>query len=327
MSNHQPRKYRQNISPIREGIAIYKEITKIKPFVNFSSTPVSTKLQRKKTANKRELQYKRAGSKNLLQAAHSLLNLLEQTLINQSYAILLTDDEGYIIEFRSDAETKCAYENNEFDLGILNYCNDAKNVNDPWLNSSQGPVIVGDVDQYTININGWTCCGVPIRDVEDKFIGLLEVAVPNDTIPPHTLAILLCACQTIEQELAEIKDINNKVLKEQKLEKLILNKLPQIIFALDEKLNILYLNQFGFERIFPDEAVKEDIIGRSLFEVLPIGQECKKWFDDILLGQSGSGERNISILVQKKMLDLSIQASKLINDKGKLIGVLLVINC
>ena len=313
--------HKQKILPIREGISIHQEITGIKPFLHSQST--SLKLQKKKIYNYKELCCRRNDCRDLLTVTLALINLLEQTLINQSYAIFLTDEEGYIIEFRGDPETYRVYLNNDLNTSFNSQKNDISVPNNMWTNNSQGPLIVKELEHYTMNVDDWVCCGVPIRDPNEKLLGLLEVAVPNDTIPPHTLAILLSIARTVEYELSKLKNTNKKTTKIRKLENLVLNNIRQVVLALDKNFNILYINKFGLEIVGSPE---KDILQSSLFNIFPFDIATKNWLESALMGQQADLQRKASIPLQQDNIDFLVQVSKLINDKGKFLGLILILD-
>ena len=319
MNKEETLKNRSKISPIRKGMSIYKEAT-LKPFLHEQST--SLKLQKKKIDNIKDLCCKRNNCRDLLTITLPLINLLEQTLINQSYAIFLTDEEGYIIEFRGDPGTHRVYRNNTLNITFNSQKNDVSVPNNMW-SDSQGPLIVEELEHYTMNVDDWVCCGVPIRDHDEKLIGLLEVAVPNETVPPHTLAILLSISRTVEYELSKLMKTNKKTNKIKKLENLILNNIPQVIIGLDKNLNILYINKFGLEIInLPDE----DVLESSVFNILPFDTDTKNWLESALLGQQEDLQRKVSISLQQEDIYFLARVNKLINDKGKFIGLTLMLD-
>ena len=319
MNEDQSRKQKQKILPIREGISIHKEAV-IKPFLHSQLT--SLKLQKRKIDNPKELYRRRKDCRDLLTATLALIDLLEQTLINQSYAIFLTDKEGYIVEFRGDSETHRVYQNNDLNVSFNSQKNDISIPYNMWTNNSQGPVIVEELEHYTMNVDDWVCCGVPIRDPDEKLIGLLEVAVPNEAVPPHTLAILLSIARTVEYELSKLTNANRKPSKIKKLESLVLSNIRQVVLAMDKSFNILYINNFGLEIIGLPE---EDLLESSLFNIFPFDMATKNWLNSILIGQQEDLQRELTISLQQQNTDFVVQVSKLINDKGKFIGLILVL--
>jgi transcriptional regulator of acetoin/glycerol metabolism len=311
----------QKILPIREGISINQTIDTMKPFLNSPST--SFKLQKKKVNSCKELYSRKNNSRALVTVTSSFINLLEQTLINQSYAIFLIDKEGYILEFRGDPDTKRIYQNNELNISLSNQTD----VSTPFnmsANNAQGPVFVDELEYYTINIDGgWVCCGVPIRDADQKLIGLLEIVVPNDAVPPHILAVLLGICRTVEYEFSKLKKSKNRVFKLKKPESLVLNNMQQAVLALDKDLTIIYINKFGLEMT---GLAEEEVLENSLFRIFPFDSAAKSLLVSMLAGEQENIQHKASILLKQEITDVFLQLNQLLNEKGNFIGLVLTIS-
>jgi len=144
-------------------------------------------------------------NRGLLEVARPIMTNLNDIVLGSGFVIILTDDEGYIIESIGEERIKD-------EASRLNFC-----VGSLWTEEEVGtnaiglcikedkPIQVIGAEHYCENHHPWTCSSAPIHDDKGKLIGVLNMSGSCYKAHKHTLGIVVAAAYSIQNELSLIK--------------------------------------------------------------------------------------------------------------------------
>lgn len=156
-------------------------------------------------ADPHKMNYIMNKNRELLKVARPIMINLNDIVLGSGFVIVLTDDEGYIIESIGEERIKD-------EASRLNFC-----VGSPWTEEEVGtnaiglcikedkPVQVIGAEHYCEKHHPWTCSAAPIHDDKGKLIGVLNMSGSCFKAHKHTLGIVVAAAYSIENELSLIK--------------------------------------------------------------------------------------------------------------------------
>ncbi|MGL4730219.1 MAG: sigma-54-dependent Fis family transcriptional regulator, partial [Clostridium sp.] len=206
----------------------------------------------------------------LISVTRPIMESIYSMVQGSSFALFLTDKDGYIIDVIGDKDIMARVEELNFLKGEL------------WSESAVGTNAIGTAlylnkpiqtigaEHYGINQHSWTCSASPIYDGEHNLIGCINMSGNYYNAHSHTLGIVTAAAQSIEKQMAlaisykllnvtfnsisegmivinehmKIKRVNGKALK-------ILN------ISLEKALNIdinEFLNGIDFRKLIKEEC-------------------------------------------------------------------------
>ena len=139
--------------------------------------------------------------RELIRIARPFMENLYAFVASSSFVVLLCDERGYILETVGDPEVI----RNAPDL---NFCRGALWNEEEIGNNGVGtslllgrPFQVSGTEHYCRKHHPWTCSGAPIRDEQDRLIGILEMSGPVEATHQHTLGMVVAASEAIRQQL------------------------------------------------------------------------------------------------------------------------------
>ncbi len=186
--------------------------------------------------NKRQRQQLLAAAAHALQHA---ANLLEET----SAMVVLTDEDGVILDTRGDNRTLDAGHDIKLQPGG-HWNEDVVGTNGIGTALSTGePVFVHAAEHFCQGIKSWTCAGAPIRDpIDQSVIGLIDISGPPEIFRRHNIALAVLAAEKIELALGEHARIERLRLLEACLSSMPTTDGADGLVVLDRQGRIIHLN-------------------------------------------------------------------------------------
>ncbi len=139
--------------------------------------------------------------KNLIAVARPFMGNLYQFVAGSSFVVLLCDERGRILETVGDPDVIRSSPDLNFDRGALWTEGEIGNNGVGTALALQRPFQVSGAEHYCLKHHPWTCSGAPIRDDEDRIIGILEMSGPVAATHQHTLGMVVAAAEAIRQQL------------------------------------------------------------------------------------------------------------------------------
>lgn len=194
--------------------------------------------------DREQLEYRKQQSNPLLAASKQTFANIGQRLNGTNAILLLTDNEGMVIDEIGDRSTLFAGKDINLTVGC-NWNEDVIGTNGIGTTISTGkPVFVHGAEHFCKGIKSWSCSGAPIRDPRDgHVVGVIDLSGPVEIFQPYTSALIAEAAREIEKALAAIN--------------------------YEEQLKLL---ETFFAKLSPD-SVKEDVIILDRFGRIAF---CKK---------------------------------------------------
>lgn len=182
---------------------------------NYRVNPLEVKT---KILSPEELKRRIHQKKSLIDIAHSYMERLYSFVKGSNFVVILTDEEGYIIEMIGDEEhIKSRTKTSNLVIG--------SNRSEEYAGTNaigtplaiDAPLQVWGEEHYVKAHHPFTCSGAPIHDTNGNIIGCLDITGPREKIHLHTLGMVVAAVDGIEKGMAmknayeQISLINNQL--------------------------------------------------------------------------------------------------------------------
>lgn len=166
---------------------------------------LNPKAGRGRKASPEKINYIMNKNKELLMVARPIMENLHRFVLGSGFVIILTDDEGYIIESIGDKMTKDEAKRMNFCLGAL-WTEEEVGTNAIGLCiKEEKPIQVIGAEHYCESHHPWTCSAAPIHDDKGNLIGVLDMSGSCYKAHKHTLGIVVAAAYSIQNELSLIR--------------------------------------------------------------------------------------------------------------------------
>jgi len=181
--------------------------------------------------------------RQLLAAADHALQHAADLLEEASAMVVLTDEDGVILDTRGDNRTLDA--GHDIKLQPGGHWNEKViGTNGIGTALSTGkPVFVHAAEHFCEGIKSWTCAGAPIRDpVDNSVIGLIDISGPPEIFRRHNIALAVLAAEKIELALGEHARVDRLRLLEACLSSMPVTDGADGLVVLDRRGRIIHLN-------------------------------------------------------------------------------------
>ena len=267
-----------------------------------------------------EFKHRIMHKQSLIDAAHSYMEKLYSFVKGSSFVVILTDEEGYIIEMIGDEDIiQPRIKSSNLVLG--------SNRSEEYAGTNaigtalaiKAPIQVWGEEHYVKPHHPFTCSGAPIHDKNGTIIGCLDITGPREKIHLHTLGMVVAAVDGIEKEM--------KMRKAYEDISIINNQLTSTIQSISS--GIIMIDNIGIITQFNNHAAKmlklsvKELLGKNLYDVVDC-QACSIDFLNILQNIYDKEEHLINL--HHEQIDLSISVSIIHNNYGNRIGAVIVMN-
>lgn len=206
--------------------------------------------------------------RQLLTAADHALQHAADLLEETSAMVVLTDEDGVILDTRGDNRTLDAGQDIRLQPGG-NWNENVVGTNGIGTALSTGkPVFVHAAEHFCEGIKSWTCAGAPIRDpVDQSVIGLIDISGPPEIFRRHNIALAVLAAEKIELALGEHARVERLRLLEACLSSMPVTDGADGLVVLDRRGRIIHANGTSIPRHMqsPDGAGLD--LGRHLVDL------------------------------------------------------------
>lgn len=137
---------------------------------------------------------------DLFDAAQPFFNILEDLVSNLTpvFVVMIADEEGYLLDVRTDGQTAPAAADRYFVKGALYAEHNVGNNPVGTTLRVRKPVVVAGAEHYNSMFDGWTGLGAPIVGLVGETKGAVAVLVPNEYAISHLVTIMRAMSRGIE---------------------------------------------------------------------------------------------------------------------------------
>ncbi len=253
----------------------------------------------------------------LLRIANPFIDILYKIVADSGFFILLTDDEGCIINSVGDPEI--ITESEKLNMVVGAYMAEKSigtNAMGTAISEDQSIQVTAS-EHFLSAYHRWTCSAAPIHDDEGKIIGTLNLTGESHLVHTHTLGLVIAAVKAIENQIKEEKTQHklNEALLHMKS---IIEAVPSGILALDIDGRIKTLNNLASSMLNLEKEKCMDI---------SIDKYIIEWRDIIERFKNGETyidmETTLSLNDNKKSYNLNVYP--IMDNSDSIIGIVLAL--
>lgn len=180
-------------------------------------------------------------NEELLTIAKPHIDNLSEIVAGTGFILILTDNEGCILEINGDEETINAA--SELNMIVGAYM-DEKSVGTNAMGialTEDAPIQVSAKEHFITAYHKWTCSAAPIHDTEGNIMGTLNLTASREKVHPHTLGMVIAIVKAIEKWI-ENRSTQTKLYNTYQYVFTIMNTLYFGVIAVDMLGRIEWIN-------------------------------------------------------------------------------------
>lgn len=198
----------------------------------------------RKIISDKDLKNKLEKNKELISISLPFMNELYNFVKGSGFFLVLTDDEGCILNLIGDKEI--LEESSKFKMVPGAYM-DEMSVGTNAMSialSEKVPIQLSGEEHFIAAYHRWTCSAAPIKNQEGKIIGALNLTGYSKNVHSHTLGMVVAAVNAIEKML-ELKSSNDALALANKNIENIFNSISVGLLTADLSGNIKIMNKIA----------------------------------------------------------------------------------
>ncbi|KOA18302.1 acetoin dehydrogenase operon transcriptional activator AcoR [Clostridium homopropionicum DSM 5847] len=230
------------------------------------------RLVSKKILKGRERDYNIKSKESIIKVATPVMDTLQEILQDSGFFIVLTDEEGCILNTVGDKDILLEAE--KMDMVVGAYM-DEKSIGTNAMAiaiKEDMPIQVSAKEHFINAYHKWTCSAAPIHNINDEIIGSINLTGKKDKVHPHTLGLAVASVKSIENQL-KADFINEKLEEAYEYMNAIVDSMSYGICAVNFHGEIKSINKNACIMLNVD---KEGILSKSIDLVLPTWKQIIK---------------------------------------------------
>jgi sigma-54 dependent transcriptional regulator, acetoin dehydrogenase operon transcriptional activator AcoR len=264
--------------------------------------------------NPLELRERLYQKQHLLKVARPFMDSLYNFVQGSGFQVVLTDEEGYLLEVLGDNEIVSRTKQ------VL-LCPGGN-----WSEPAKGTNAIGTaiVEKRPVQIYAWehycephhflTCSAAPIFDPDGELIGILDISGDYRVANPHTLGMVVAAVNAVENQM-RLLQATDKLYKAYRYSNALLENMSDGLISIDTNGIITEINSRGAE-IFGVNPARSK--GRHIEQVCAARSPMLKALTQ------GEEYENREIIIERVGRKIYSSASLLRDDCGGVIGAVAV---
>ena len=222
----------------------------VSPFIKANPVIIAAKL----------LEQKRNEYKELLDVSTPIIQNIFEFIKGSGFVAALSDCDGILLYVLGDEEGMEFTRRANFIEGAK-WSEDVIGTNAVSLSlTEKKPVQVYGYEHFCICAYNSTCSAAPIRNPEEKVIGVLDITGPFEKVHYHTLGIVVAGVNAIENQLIIRKNFRENILAHQ-YKTFIMDSISEGIFSTDNYGLITHINRSAASilQAEPQAAINQNI--------------------------------------------------------------------
>lgn len=139
--------------------------------------------------------------RQMIDVARPFMTNLYRFVKGSGFIVMLTDNEGHILETFGDSHTM-------FQASDLNFVRGAlwteEEVGTNAIGTAlvlQKPIQTSEAEHYCQKHHAWTCSAAPIFDEKENLLGILDLSGPSEMTHLHSLGMVVAAVEAIQEQM------------------------------------------------------------------------------------------------------------------------------
>jgi transcriptional regulator of acetoin/glycerol metabolism len=245
---------------------------------------------------------------NLMTIAKPFMKALYEFVAGSGFLVLLTDNNGIVLEIIGDQEVAELAKNAKLGIGAnLSESKIGTNTIGTIL-IEKVPIQVVAKEHYCTVFHEWTCSAAPICDFSGSLYGVLNVSGYYERVHSHTLGMVVAAVKAIENEL-RLAEIYDKLRAAYDYSNTLIESISDGLVSVDAQGNITHLNSIA------KKMLSYDITGHNYGL-----KSCLEYLVSVVKKGYGCTDKEMFLDTNQVSKRLIITAVPVKNSQGKPIG-------
>ncbi|MBU5300610.1 sigma 54-interacting transcriptional regulator [Clostridium sporogenes] len=267
----------------------------------------------KKIIRDEELKRELNNNSELIIIATPFMNKLYQFVKGSNFFVILTDGEGCILNVIGDESIlKEAFNVKMIPGAYMDEKNMGTNAMSMAL-SEKSPIQISGEEHYVKAYHRWTCSAAPIKDINGKIIGTLDLTGYSENVHSHTLGMVVAATNAIEK-MIELNNYNRALQVSKKSIENVFNSIQRAILRVDLSGAIKNINNNAIELLGFNE---NDIKSMKMWDLIP---DWSMVLDEIY-DKGSFVDEDVYVHCLKNKLQLNLSAYPIYDSSMRIIEV------
>ncbi|KEJ01196.1 ATPase AAA [Clostridium botulinum A2B7 92] len=267
----------------------------------------------KKIIKDEELKRELNNNSELIIIATPFMNKLYQFVKGSNFFVILTDGDGCILNVIGDESIlKEAFNVKMIPGAYMDEKNMGTNAMSMAL-SEKSPIQISGEDHYVKAYHRWTCSAAPIKDINGKIIGILDLTGYSENVHSHTLGMVAAATNAIEK-MIELNNYNRALQISKKSIENVFNSIQRAILRVDLSGAINTINNNAIELLGFNE---NDIKSMKMWDLIP---DWSMVLDEIY-DKGSFVDEDVYVHCLKNKLQLNLSAYPIYDSSMRIIEV------
>lgn len=179
--------------------------------------------------------------------------------------------------------------------------------------SEKSPIQISGEDHYVKAYHRWTCSAAPIKDINGKIIGILDLTGYSENVHSHTLGMVAAATNAIEK-MIELNDYNRALQISKKSIENVFNSIQRAILRVDLSGAIKTINNNAIKLLGFNE---NDIKSMKMWDLIP---DWSMVLDEIY-DKGSFVDEDVYVHCLKNKLQLNLSAYPIYDSSMRIIEV------
>ncbi|EPY2301379.1 TPA: sigma 54-interacting transcriptional regulator [Clostridium botulinum] len=267
----------------------------------------------KKIIKDEELKRELNNNSELIIIATPFMNKLYQFVKGSNFFVILTDEDGCILNVIGDESIlKEAFNVKMIPGAYMDEKNMGTNAMSMAL-SEKSPIQISGEEHYVKAYHRWTCSAAPIKDINGKIIGTLDLTGYSENVHSHTLGMVVAATNAIEK-MIELNNYNRALQVSKKSIENVFNSIQRAILRVDLSGAIKTINNNAIELLGFNE---NDIKSMKMWDLIP---DWSMVLDEIY-DKGSFVDEDVYVHCLKNKLQLNLSAYPIYDSSMRIIEV------
>lgn len=269
-------------------------------------------LNRTPVVSESDYQRRLVDNRVLLDESIPFMMELQRFVEGSGFSTILTDSDGVVLEFISDAKiSEDSYNRNLIRGSIWNEERAGTNATGLAIALEQPIQVIGE-EHYFKCYHELTCSASPIFDTQGQLLGVLDMSGPKTYSFPHTLGMVVAATKAITRQL-HITESNQQLDLTNHYLKAVMESMNEGVVAVDVKGKVIGINSNGAKIL---NTTTFDSYGKNILEIME--------GENILINGEGNlqpSTQEQKLITRSNSIQCMVNHRTVHHDNGHIVGI------